>query len=262
MGQTLVVDARPSGVIPGEIVAKAPPDGYTLLVTAGTLWTLPLMQKTPYDPVRDFLPVTLAVSVPVVLVVHPSVAANSVKELIALAKAKPGMLNYAADSIGGVAHLAAELFNSMAAVNIVRVSYTSGSNRLAASLRGEVQVQFMNQGLAAPHVKSGKLKVLAVTSAEPSALAPGVPTMTASGLPGYEVAGLVGMFAPAKTPAPIITRLNQEAVRFLKTTEAKERFLGIGAETVGNSPEQFAAIIKADMARLGKVIKDAGIRVD
>ena len=262
LGQSVIIENRPAGIIPAEIVSRATPDGYTLLTMGSPMWIGALLQKTPYDPVRDFSPITNMTKSPAVLVVHPSVAANSVKELIALAKAKPGVLNYASGGTGGTSHLAAELFNSLAGVNIVRVNYKSGSLRLAASLNGEVQVQFISPGTVASHVKAGKLKSLAVTSAEPSALAPGVPTIAASGLAGYEVVGLQGLFAPAKTPAAIIKRLNQEVVLYLNQPNVKQRILDSGEEVVGSSAAEFAAKVKAEMARMGKVIKDAGIKAD
>ena len=262
LGQSVIIENRPAGIIPAEIVSRATPDGYTLLTMGSPMWIGALLQKTPYDPVRDFSPITNMTKSPAVLVVHPSVAANSVKELIALAKAKPGVLNYASGGTGGTSHLAAELFNSLAGVNIVRVNYKSGSLRLGASLNGEVQVQFISPGTVASHVKAGKLKSLAVTSAEPSALAPGVPTIAASGLAGYEVVGLQGLFAPAKTPAAIIKRLNQEVVLYLNQPNVKQRILDSGEEVVGSSAAEFAAKVKAEMARMGKVIKDAGIKAD
>ena len=165
-------------------------------------------------------------------------------------------------AVGGSAHLAAELFKSMAGVNIVHVPYKGGAAAITALISGEVQLTITDAGLVAPHVKSGKLRALAVTSAEPSALAPGLPTVAASGLPGYEAVGMTGMFAPAKTPAAIINRLNQEIVRVLNLPDVKERFLNAGVEVVASSPEQFAAKIKSDIATISKVIKDAGIKTE
>ena len=259
LGQPIIIENRPSGIIPAEIVYKAAPDGYTLYTTAAPFWIGSLLQKTPYDVMKDFSPITSLTKSPAVLVVHPTVAANSVAELIALAKAKPGVLNYASGGTGGTSHLAAELLNYMAGINIVRVNYASGSARMAASLNNEVQVQFTSPGLAAPHAKSGRLKALAVTSNEPSALAPGVPTVAASGVPGYEVVGLIGMFAPAKTPAAIINRVNQEFVRYVNQPDMKQRILEGGEEVFTSSPEAFRSKLKTDMATMGKLIKDLGI---
>ena len=263
LGQPVIVENRGGGAtISGEIVAKASPDGYTLFVAAGTLWIGPLLRKTPYDPVKDFAPITLVVSTPNLLIGHPSLA-NSVKELIALAKAKPGQLNYGSGATGASSHLAAELFKSMAGVNIVRIPYKGSGLAVNAVIANEVQMMFPNASIAIPHVKSGRLKALGVTSAEPSAVLPGVPTISASGLPGYESVLHTGLFAPAKTPAAIITRLNRDIVRYLGTPEAKELFLRTGgSEVVANKPEQFAAKIKSEMVRLGKLIKDVGIRAE
>ena len=260
VGQQVIVENR-SGVISIETAAKAPADGYTLLFIGSAMWLAPLLRdKVSYDPVKDFSPITLAVKSPNVLVVHPSVAANSVKELIALAKAKPGVLNYASGSAGTITHLAAELFKAMAGVNIVRIPYKGGGPAIIGLVGGQVQLMFASAGSVTPQVKAGKLRALAVTTAEPSVLAPGLPTIAASGLPGYEAATPYGLLAPAKTPVVIINRLNQEVVRVLNIAEVKEHLLNGGAETVGNSPAQFAAAIKSEMTMWGKVIKDGGIR--
>ena len=258
LGQQIVVDNR-GALIAVEIAAKAPPDGYTLLVNGSAFWLLPLLRNNvSWDPVRDFAPITMAVRSPSVLVVHPSVPVKSVADLIALAKARPGALNYAAGTIGATPHLAAELFKAMAGVNIVRVGYKGTGPSVIALVGGEVHLMFAGLGSVAPHVKSGRLRALAVTSAQPSALVPGLPTVAAS-LPGYEAASILGIFAPAKTPATIINRLHQEIVRAINRTEVKERLFNAGVEVVGSSPEEFTATVKDDMARMGKVIKDAGI---
>ena len=262
LGQQVIVDNRASGVIQAEIVSRAPPNGYTLLIAGGTFLTFPLLQKAPYDPVRDFAPITLVEMAASVVTVHPAVPVKSVKELIALAKARPGELNYGASGKGGSSHMATELFKSMAGVNMVYVSYKGTGAAVTGLLSGEVQVAIFDPGMVLPHAKSGRLRALAVTSAQPSALAPGLPTVAASGVPGYEAAGITGLFAPAKTPAAIVARLNQEVVRFLRTPEAKEAFFKGGVEVVGNSPEQFAAAIKAGMDRTTKLIRDAGIKTD
>jgi tripartite-type tricarboxylate transporter receptor subunit TctC len=185
---------------------------------------------------------------------------KSIKELVALAKAKPGELDYASSAIGGTPHLAVELFKHMAGVNIVRIPYKGSAPALIGLMAGEAHMTITDIGLAAPHAKSGKLRALAVTSAQPSTLAPGLPTVTASGVPGYEAIGMTGMFAPARTPAAIINRLNQEILRMLNQPEVKERFLNSGVEPVGSSPEQFAAAVKSDIDKLGKLIRDAGIK--
>lgn len=262
LNEQVVVDNRGGTSIAEQTVAKAPPDGYTILVHNNTVWTLPLLQKAPYDPTKDLLPITLATRSPNMLVVHPSMPVNSVKELIALAKASPGAINYAAGAIGASNHLAAELFKAMAGVNLARIGYKGGGPALNDLISGQVQVMFATTGSVTPHVKSGRLRALAVTSAEPSALAPGLPTIAASGVPGYESVTLYGLFAPAKTPATIINRLNRETVLFLNMPDTKERFFNSGVETVGSSSQEFATAIRTDIARLVKVIKDAGLRVE
>ena len=259
LGQQVIVDNR--GPIAAEIVAKSLPDGYTLLFYGSPIWLAPFLRdRVTYDPVRDFAPITLAVSLPNVLVLHPSIPVSNLKELIALAKAKPGELNYSSGPAGSSNHLAVELFKSMAGVNVVRIPYKGAGPALNALIGGQVQLMFPNAGAVGPHVKSGRLRALAVTSAQPSAIAPELPTMAASGLPGYESVSPLGIFASAKTPTAIIDRLNHEIVRVLATAAVKEKFFNMGIETVGSSPGQFAAVVKADMATWGKVIKDAGIR--
>ncbi len=263
LGQQMVVDGREGGVIAAEIAARAAPDGYTLHLNGSALWLLPFMRaRVPYDPVRDFTPLTLALSTPNILVVHTSVPAKSVRDVIALAKAKPGELNYATGNAGTSNHLAAELFKSMAGVNMTRIPYKGGAPALNDLVGGQVQLMFGAALAVAPHVQSGRLRSLAVTSAKPSALAPGLPTIAESGVPGYASVAIFGVLAPARTPPPIIELLNREMVKVLHQAEVKERLFNAGSEVVASTPEAFGAAIKAEMMTLGKLIKDTGIRDD
>lgn len=261
LGQQVIVENRGGGVIAGETVAKAPPDGYTLLYYGSALWLLPLMRKdVPYEPLRDFAPISWVSRQPNVLVVHPSLPARSVRELIALAKAKPRGLNYSSGGTGSSGHLSAELFKYMAGVNILRINYKGQGPATNDLVAGQVQLTFGTSGSVMPHVKSGRLRALAVTSAEPSALVPGLPTIAASGVPRYESEQVSGIFAPSKTPAGVLTVLGQEIVRTLNRQEIKDRVFQSGAEIVASSPEQFTAKIREELARMGKVIKAASIR--
>ena len=263
LGQPVIVDNKGGGtLLSAEAAYRATPDGYSLHVNGNALLIISLMQTVPFDVMRDFLPISLISRNVNVLAVHPSVAANSVKDLIALAKAKPGELNYGSTGPGGTQHIGGELFKSLAGVNLVRVAYKGGAAASIGLISGEVQVLVQDAGVLMPHAKAGKLKALAVTSTTPSPMAPGLPTMAAAGLPGYDWVGLTGIYAPAKTPAAIIRRLNQEIVRAMNLPETKERLFGVGEEIIASSPEQFAATIKTDIARLGKLIKDAGIKAD
>lgn len=259
LGQQVVVDNRPSGVVPGELVAKAAPNGYTLLFYNNALWIGPLLQSTPYDPVRDFAPVTLVSRGPNVLVVNPTLPVKSVGELVALAKSKPGGLNYGSSGTGASNHLAAELFKSMAGVDIVRVNYKGAGPALTALIAGELQVMFPTAGSVAPYLSSGRVKALAVTSAEASPLAPGVPTVAAT-LPGYESIAIYGLFAPVGTPRAVIERLREEIVKLVNRSDIKGKFASVGMEIGGGAPDELAAMVKSEMSRMGKVIKDAGIR--
>lgn len=262
-GQQVVVDNRGGGTIAGEIVARAVPDGYTLLYYGQTLWLLPLMRKEmPYDTMRDFAPVTLAVATPAVLVVHPAVAAKSVRELIALAKAMPGKLNYASAAAGTATHLSAELFKAMAGVDIVRIPYKGTGAALNDLLGGQTQVMFAVAASVIGHVRAGRLRALAVSGARPSSALPDLPTIAAAGLPGFEAVQYSGLFAPAKTPPSIIDTLRNETVVALNRGEARERLANLGVEAVASTPAEFAARIKHEVNVLGKVIRDAGIRAD
>ena len=259
LGQQVIVDNRGVVAVVGELVAKAPPDGYTLLLYAQALWLTPFLRdNVRYDPVKDFAPITLAVSQPSILVTHPAVPVKSVKELVALAKARPRELNYASAQDGSPAHMAGELFKSMAKAEIVRVNYKGSAPAFNDLIGGQVQLMFAPVGGSVPHVKSGRLKALAVTSAKASPLLPGLPPVS-DALPGYEATSPYGIFAPAGTPAALIGRLNQEIERVLASPEVKEKFTSLGVDVVGGSPAVLAATVKAEMTKWGALIKAAGI---
>jgi tripartite-type tricarboxylate transporter receptor subunit TctC len=262
LGQQVIVENHPAGVIPGEIVSHAQPDGHTLLIAGNSLYLTPLIQASvPYDAIKDFAPITAIAISPTFLVVNTALPVKTVKDLIELAKEKPGALNYSEGGTGGTPHLAAELFKSMAGVNVTRVTYSGGGPALTAVIGGEVQVTFASGGSIASLIKSGKLRSLGVTSAKPSIMFPDLPPVAMT-VPGYEAVQIIGIWAPSKVPMPIIYRLNQEIVRLISTAEMKKRFLDSGQEIVANTPEQFTAQIKADLTAMGKVIRDAGIRSD
>ena len=259
----MIVDNRVGGVIIADIAAKSAPDGYTLFTYSSTLWLIPFMRKqTPYDPVKDFAPVTLVGRSPMVLVTHPSVPATSMKELIALAKAKPGELNFASGPSGAIPHLAGELFKAMAGIDIVHIGYKGVGLAVTDVIGGRIQMMFPNASAALPQAKAGRLRALAVTSAKPSALAPGLPTVAESGLPGYECVAMYAVFVPAKTPPALVKRLNKEIVEVLNRPDIKEKFLAASTEVLASSPQGLADTMKSEMARMGKVIKAANIRAD
>ncbi len=263
LGQSVVVDNRTgAGSLVGtDLVAKATPDGYTLLVVASSITINPsIYEKLPFDPVRDFAPVTMLSSFPSLAAVHPSLPANSVKELIALAKAKPGTLNFASGGTGTATHLGAELFKSMAGIDIIHVPYKGGGPAITALLGSQVHLYFGPINTLLGHVKSGKLKALAVTSAQRTRVAPEVPSVAEAGLPGYEHTTWNGLLAPARTPPALIKKLNGEVGAVLKTAAIGERFIGEGVEPGGVSPEEFAATIKREITKWAKVIREAGIK--
>jgi tripartite-type tricarboxylate transporter receptor subunit TctC len=256
--QPVVVDNRQVNIL-GELVAKAPPDGYTLLVDGGILWLTPLVQKTGYDPIKDLAPITMLSTQPNLLVLHPSVNAKSVQELIALARAKPGVLAYGTTGVGGSNYLAGELFKTLAGVNILGVNYKAPGILVTSLVGGELQIGFLSSASVSQHVKSGALKAIAITSAKPSVLFPDLPTIAASGLPGYQIENRTAMFAPAKTPADVIERLNREAVRLVNSPEGKAFFANSGLEGIGSTPQELTADIQDDMTLFGKVVRDAGL---
>jgi tripartite-type tricarboxylate transporter receptor subunit TctC len=263
LGQPIVVENRPGagGNIGTDFVAKAAPDGYTLLSAGpGSLIINPLLGSVPYDTARDFAPVSLMASAPNVLVVHPSLPAKSVKELIELARARPRHLNYASGGPGSTPHLSGALFAVMAGIDIVHVPYKGTGPASADLLGGQVQMAFFGIPPLLPHIRSGKLRALAVTGKRRSPELPEVPTVHEAALPGYEVSPWYGLLAPAGTSRAIITRLNAEVARVVRSAEMREKLASQGAEPAGGTPEDYAAVIRADTATWARVIKDAGIR--
>lgn len=260
LGQQVVIENR-GGILSTQTVLKAAPDGHTLLLDGFTVWLLPLIRDDAgYDPLKDLAPVTLLASSPNIIVVHPSLPVKSVSDLIAFAKGRPGQLNYGSGSVGGAPHLAVELFKSMAGVNLVHVPYKGTARAITELVGGQIQIMITTVVSVAPHVKANKLKALAVTSAQPTPLAPDVPTAAATGLPGYESTSVYGMLAPAGTPPAAIVRLSQEIARAANQPEVKERMAGAGLEPMGSTPDELAKVMRADIAKWGKVIRDAGIR--
>jgi len=265
LGATIVIDNRggAGGTIGTELVAKSPPDGYVLLVVSASHAINPgLYRKLPYDSVRDFTPVTMLTSGPGLLVVHPSVPVRTVKEFIALARSRPGQLNYASAGIGTPPHLAGELFKTLAGVDIVHVPYKGNGPAYTDLIGGHVSVMFPTIPTAIPHVRTGKLRALAVTTRQRTAITPELPTISESGVPGYDVSSWYGLLAPAGTPAATVARLQREIVKVLRLPDISEKLMAQGLDLVGNTPEEFAAILKSEIAKWAKVVTASGARVD
>lgn len=266
LGQTVVVDNRAGagGIIGVETAAKATPDGYTLVMGhIGTHAVNPaLYPKLPYDAIRDFTAIAPVASSPNILLVHPAVPASTVKELVALARSKPAQLNYASGGVGGSTHLSAELFKMMTGTDFVHVPYKGGGPALIGIIAGEVAMLFNNIVSATPHVRSGKVRALGITSRQRSPVAPDLPTLAESGVPGYEVVSWYGVLGPAGMPLPIVSQLNRAITTTMTAESMRSRLASEGVDVLSASPAQFAEYVRSEVAKWGKVVRQAGIRAE
>ena len=264
-GQNVLVDNRAgaAGNLGTDAAAKSPPDGYTILLVASTFAMNPsVYPKLPFDPEKDFTAVTRLIWQPFMLVVHPSLPVSSVSQLVSLARKRPGELNFSSGGSGTSGHIAAELFKAMAGISITHVPYRSMAPAATALMAGEVHLMFNVPLPDIVHVKSGKLKALGVTGRQRLAALPGVPTVAEAGVPGFEEGNWQGVLAPAGIPRPILARLNQDIVRVLRMPEINARFVREGVDVIGDSPEEFAAVIRSDMKKYGQLVRATGIRAD
>ncbi len=266
LGQQVLIDNRAgaNGNVGTELVARAAPDGYTVLLNGGgTLAVNPsLYSRLPYDSVRDFAPVSMVALQPSVLVVHPSVPARSVSELITLARSRPGQLNYASSGSGSLAHLCAEVFKRMAKIDMLHVPYKGAGPSLADLLAGQVHLIFASSPSVMPHVRNGRLRALGVTTAKRVRATPDVPTIAEAGLPGFELTGWYGLLAPAGTPSPVVNRLNVDLVKTLNVADVQEKLVDQGLEVATSTPREFADFLKAEIAKYARVVREAGVKVD
>jgi tripartite-type tricarboxylate transporter receptor subunit TctC len=266
LGQSLVVENRPGAgtAIGAEALARSPADGYAVMIGTVSSHAInpALNPKLAYDPVKDFTPISLVASIPFAMIVHPSVPAKSVREFISLAKSKPASLNYSSAGNGTSNHLAGELLKSMAGIDIVHIPYKGSAPALNDLVAGQVSLMFDLVLTAAPHVKSGAVRGLAVTGAKRSSALPELPTVAESGVPGYEVSAWFGIFAPAGMPQPVVQRLNADFVKALQQPELRQRLASQGAEPLTSTPDEFAAYLRSEIAKWAKVVKDSGMKVD
>ena len=266
LGQTVLVDNRPGAatMVGAELAAKAPPDGYTVFNGSNTTLSINpnLYSKVPYDPIRDFAPVTYIASLPNLLVVHPSLPVRTVKELAALARLRPGQLNFGSSGTGTPAQLAGVMFGDAAGVKLVHVPYRGSSQALTALISGETQIMFSSITSTLPFVKSGRMRAIAVTGAKRSLAAPELPTVAEAGFPGFEAVTWYGLFVPAGTPAPVIARLNTEMVRILQAPDFRDWLITQGADPVGGTPEELAAFVKSELVKYARIVKASGMRPD
>jgi tripartite-type tricarboxylate transporter receptor subunit TctC len=265
LGQAVIIDNRPgaNGMIAYQMTARAAPDGYTFAaVAAGVVINPSLYREVGYDPIADFAPITLGITVPNILVVHPKVPVKSVQELVALAKAKPGQVAFASAGTGTTGHLALELFRMSAGIDVTHVPYKGGGPALTELVGGQVHALFSIALAATPQIKAGRLRALAITSARRSSVAPELPTVAEVGFPGYEVVGWFGWLAPAKTPQAVVMRLNGEIVKVLRMAAVRDRLLSQSTEPVGNTPAEFAAVMKHERDKWARVIRDAKITME
>ena len=263
LGQQIVIDNRggANGIIGMEVVARAPADGYTAIIATVGTWTVhPYLYKLPYDVLKDFVPIIHVATTPGVLAVHPSVPAKTVKELITLAKRRPGDLNYGSSGVGGFGHMSGALFTLMTGTKMTHVSYKGLAQVLIDLVGGHIQVSFNSALPTVPHIQSGKLRGLATTGAQRMAILAALPTIAEAGVPGYENSTWSGIGAPARTPRPIIERLNKEFMAVLQMPDVRQRFAAGGSTVTGGTPEQFHDILKSELAKFGKLVKAAGIK--
>ncbi len=262
--QQVVVENRPGAnmIIGTELVAKAPPDGYTMLMASATHTINPSLYKLPYDSIKDFTPIILVASNPLIFAVHPSVPAQTVKEFIALAKSRPEQFNFASFGSGSASHLAGELFNRVAGIHMVHIPYKGANPAITAILAGEVQVYMGSLASVYPHVRSGKLRAFGVTTLQRSGAAPDLPTIIEAGVPGFDVCSWFGILGPAGIPKGVVQKINSEVQRIIRLPDIKDRLLRDGADPLGGTAEQFAEMIRTDMAKWSQAVKDSGARVN